>query len=232
MGRNTGQILTDSPFCVPQLLNDKQQKVRESEPVHRGSEGGTMHIGYLFHQATDKQGHKRKTGTWGQRHMAIKSAPLTSSLIVHLCLLGWQPHGCLSIIQDPVCTHGQSCSSHFLTWSQVHLSVNEAGFVRSCNVFYQNGSYTGEGVRGREGRVRRACVPERFIVILIVTGLTLLLTAAFLPGFFTCHDYLSCYFNDSLLSLCRPRAAFPAKKVQTFTISKAKVLSLQMLLSN
>lgn len=76
---------------------------------------------------------------------------------------------------------GPAC--HIFSPDQVHLSVNEAGFVRSCNVFYRNGSYTGEGIGGWEGRIRRPGVPERFIIIL--NCLTLLLTAAFLAGFFS-----------------------------------------------
>lgn len=137
--------------------------------------------------------------------MTTDPAPLASPLIVHLSLLGWQPHGCLSIVQDPVCMHGQSCPPHCLTSSQVHLSVKEARFLGSCDIRLAD-------ILGREReRTRRACVLES------ITIFSDYISWSYKRYYFSqhlvlissdCHDYLFCYCSDFMLRLCGPRTAF------------------------
>lgn len=137
--------------------------------------------------------------------MTTDPAPLASSLIVHLSLLGWRPHGCLSIIQDPVCTHGQSCLSHFLTSSQVHLSVKAARFLRSCNIRLTD-------ILGAEReRTRRACVLESITIFsncISWSNKIYYFSQHLVLISLDCHDYLFCYCNDFMLRLYEPRTAF------------------------
>lgn len=146
------------------------------------------------------------------RHLGWKTDShrrCSSDFLSHcLCLLEWQQHGCLSIIQDPVCLHGQSFLSHFFTRSRVHLSVNEARLVRSCNIFIWLADAVG---RRMEDNMKNLCPWKLYNCLNCIycskkiyyfsQQLVLLISL-------DCCDHRFCYFNDPILNLCGPRAAF------------------------